>query len=525
MSRTERRRARQAKATKGRKRGKGKPSRAPVKAAPVPVVKKTDYTAGSYPATTVLAAGDRHLVSRFSYGTTPELIAAVNAAGGALPWFEAQIADAGSTEDESLADWWPDLHLSAGEIHLRNQLRLRYDFKVMWDYSRRLLLRRGGTRLQVREVMTEFWENHFHVPVDRSFYLRVRRPYGDLMRANAFSSFRTLLPAAIGHPAMLIYLDNATSTKTHPNENLARELLELHTVGVGNFTEDDVKNAARLLTGWTVRTSSPYDAYLDQAQHHVGSVKILGFTHANRAGEGIAATAAFLDYLARHPATAQRVARKLATTFVSDTPSQALVDELARVYLANDTATVPVLRAMIASNEFKGAVGAKLRDTNQDLVATLRTLGVGFQRPAAVDDKSGANELNGAANLMGLGPQAWPAPNGVPQVSGAWASPGRTMASMKLHWLVATRSWPTLRVTHPTPASWMPAATMTFRDLVDHLARRLHGRASTTALLQAACLATGLTPTSTLTRNSSAANAAMPPLLAMFLDHPDHLHR
>ena len=123
----------------------------------------------------------------------------------------------------------------------------------MESYQRWLLMRRIRTKRQVQEVMTEFWLNHLNVPANGDATFTWRFDYDRQIRARALGSFRDILYAAVTHPAMGIYLNNAVSTKSHPNENLGRELLELHTVGRGEYTEDDVKNSARILTGWRRR--------------------------------------------------------------------------------------------------------------------------------------------------------------------------------------------------------------------------------------------------------------------------------
>ena len=139
------------------------------------------------------------------------------------------------------------------------------------NYQRWLLQRRMRTRRQLHEVMTEFWEHHLHVPANGEPSFVYRKSYGDAIRANALGTFEGLLQATTLHPAMLIFLNNAVSTKRHPNENLGRELLELHTVGRGNHTEDDVKNCARILTGWRVDMWDTWRAWYERDDHWTGA--------------------------------------------------------------------------------------------------------------------------------------------------------------------------------------------------------------------------------------------------------------
>ena len=224
--------------------------------------------------------------------------------------------------------------------------------------------------------MTEFFENHLHVPVQDDGVFGFRAAYGKLIRSHALGRFDQMLVAAITHPAMGTSLDNASSTKSAPNENLGRELLELHTVGRGNHTEDDVKNSARILTGYRVDMWRTWNAWYDLPSHWTGPVNVLGFSHANAAADGRPVAEAYLTYLAHHPATARRLAKKLAVRFVSDSPSDGLVQHLADVYLANQTAIVPVLQALVAHPEFGASPGAKVRTPTDDVVATYRALDV-----------------------------------------------------------------------------------------------------------------------------------------------------
>src|SRR5690242_18010052 len=207
--------------------------------------------------------------------------------------------------------------------------------------------------------MTEFWENHFNVPVGGDGVYTWRKRYGDVIRPHALDSFEALLQAVSVHPAMGIYLGNAVSDKDHPNENQGRELLELHTVGVGNYTENDVKSSARILTGWRVDEWNTWAAAYDPTAHWVGHVKVGSFSAGNGSSDGRKVTRDYLHYLAHHPDTAHRIATKLATVFVHDDPPSALVKHLAKVYRSHGTQIRPVLQALIDSAAFKDSVDAK----------------------------------------------------------------------------------------------------------------------------------------------------------------------
>ncbi|MGZ5399336.1 MAG: DUF1800 domain-containing protein, partial [Nocardioides sp.] len=312
----------------------------------------------------LLGTSARLLVSRFSYGVTPALARQVTGKGGARAWFEWQLYP-DRISDPDLADlerWWPGLAYSGSQAWERHASEVEPGWVLTANYQRWLLQRRMRSRRQLHEVMTEFWEHHLHVPANGEASFVYRKGYGDAIRQHALGTFEDLLQAAILHPAMLIFLNNAVSTKRHPNENLGRELLELHTVGRGHHSEDDVKNCARVLTGWRVDLWDTWDAWYERDAHWTGQVSVLGFTDPNADPDGRRVSRRMLSYLAHHPATAQRVARKLAVKFVRDDPPQALVDRLAKVYLDNGTAIRPVLRALVASAEFRASDGLKIRN-------------------------------------------------------------------------------------------------------------------------------------------------------------------
>src|SRR6478672_2628889 len=305
------------------------------------------YTPAHFRGDPLLSTQGRHLVGRFSYGVTPALARQVRSEGGPRAWFEKQLSP--SSIDDATADryvtWWSGLSRDAASLMDRSQKGIEGGWEVMEDYARWVLLRRIHSRRQVLEVMTELWENHFNVPANGDAWFTYRKAHGDAIRARALGSFEELLRAAVTHPAMLIYLDNAVSTASHPNENLGRELLELHTVGRGNYTEDDVKSSARILTGYAVDVWRTWAATYKTSIHWRGPVRVMEFADDNADADGRDLVRRYLSYLAHHPATAHRIARKLAVKFVSDDPPQALVDELARVYLDHRTQIRPVLRA------------------------------------------------------------------------------------------------------------------------------------------------------------------------------------
>jgi len=484
--------------------------------------KRASYAPGHYPRTKVLSVQARHLVNRFSFGITPALVEEVKDAGGHLAWFERQLATAYDGSAARWDGWWPDLGLDASTVFARQTQKIRYAIEVSYDTGSRVLVRRLSSPRQVLEVMTKFWENHLHVPLTDDNIGVFRSGYGEVIRAGALGRYDELLTQAVLHPAMLMYLGNATSTKLHPNENLGRELLELHTVGLGNHTEEDVKNSARILTGWRVDLYKTWRPSYVAADHWTGPVSAVGFTDDNAAADGQELTRRYLRHLAHHPATARRIATKLVKVFVSDDVPAALVDRLAAIYLASETDIKPVLRALVRSPEFKSAVDAKIRDADDDVVAAHRLLGVKVRRPRG--EASHANQLYWYAGWLGLATLTWPRPDGQPIDNRSWASPTRVLASVGMHWELANRELGG-QVRCPKPAAYVPEKAMEFRDLVDHLSRLLLHRPSTQTVLRAACAATGLRPTDVVTPRSGVLRRTWPQLVSTFLDSPTYFQR
>lgn len=484
--------------------------------------KAVSFTPGAYPATTVGSAPVVHLLNRFAYGATPASVAAVGAAGGPKAWFDAQLAVPYDATSAGIADWWPDLNRSPLDIWVRDRTGVRSGTLVMYDYVNRTLTRRITSSQPVLEAVTDVLENHLHVPLAADGAFPFRAQYGELIRSKALGRFDDLLTATTVHPAMLTYLNAMNSTKAHPNENLARELLELHTVGVGNYTEDDVKDTARLLTGFTINSLTGVLAFVT-GSHAVGPVRILGFTDPNSALDGRPAIERLTRYLANHPATARRIATKLVVRFVRDDAPAALVERLAQVYLDNGTDLRPVLKALVASDEFAASAGLKLRDPHEDLVAVLRMLGAKVVKPTGAT--SLANLLVIGARDQGHIPFTWPSPDGQPQVGAAWASAARASASLKAHARFATLAYPSAAAFAGVKA-FLPTMPIAFRDLVDHLHRTLHQRPSTETALQACCQATGIAdPATSITATHAVVTKGFAALLGALLDLPTTYQR
>ena len=476
----------------------------------------------------LLPAADRHLVTRFSFGLTPALARDVRRRGGAQAWFERQL-EPGRIRDgraDALAAWWPSLRLGPGQLWMRQDTGVEAGWQVMNDYVRWTMVRQVHSERQLLEVMAAFWENHLHVPAVGDAHFTFRADYGRTIRKHALGRFDDMLREATTHPATLMYFSADRSSKEHPNENLGRELLELHTVGVGSYTERDVRDSARILTGWTVDREAWRALYLYDT-HYRGTVEVKGFKDRNRAADGRGVTRDYLRHLAHHPDTARHLATKLATKFVSDDPPASLVRQLARVYLANDTAIKPVLRALVASKAFRQSEGAKVRDAGEDVVATLRVLRPTFSRPPAGDayDDSNVAALLWQTSQIGPAPYTWSPPDGAPIDNAGWSSPSRVLGSMATHYGMAGGWSGGEDIRFREPLAWLPRPQLRFDELVEHMSQEILHRPASGTLVLACKRATGYADDEPIDRDHEIVDWMFPRFLATFLDSPDHITR
>lgn len=331
-----------------------------------------------------------------------------------------------------------------------------------------------------------------------------------------------MLRAAAVHPAMGLHLDNVLSTKDAPNENLGRELLELHTVGVrGGYTERDVKQSSRILTGYKIDYGDDWRAYYDPDDHYVGRIKVMGFRHRNRKRDGRKATRRYLRYLAHHPKTAKRIAKRLCVRFVSDNPPKSLVRELARVYLRHDTAIVPVLRALVDSREFRRSAGKKVKRPLDDHVAAMRALRIKVHAP-----KSGgsfANAVLWQASDMGQVPFDWPAPDGFPADDASWLSPGRVLRSFSTHSALAGGWWPKDDATFRPSEDWLGDKPMPARRAVRRIGKQLFGHKPPKKVIKAALRTVDMRGSDEITPGDN--GWFVTSVLATLLNSPEHLRR
>jgi len=272
---------------------------------------------------------------------------------------------------------------------------------------------------QLEEVMVDFWFNHFNVfsgkgqvrPLVASYERDAIRPY-------VFGSFRDMLGATAKHPAMLFYLDNYLSKAGGLNENYARELMELHTLGVDKgYTQKDVTELARMLTGWSFAprqlVARNETFRFDPKRHDNGDKQWLGrVVKPQGQAEGEYA----LDVLAVHPATARHISYKLAQYFVADEPPPALVERMAQTWVASKGDIRSVLKTLFASDEFMSpeAQGAKFKTPYQFVISAARA---GNSAMAEV------RPVLGALDRLGMPLYGCQTPDGYKNTQAAWLNP------------------------------------------------------------------------------------------------------
>ncbi|WP_187265845.1 DUF1800 domain-containing protein [Alkalisalibacterium limincola] len=401
------------------------------------------------------------VLAKMGYGHSPQDLADFTAGGGSdaarlQAWIERQLdwasIDDGAVEARLAAGGYQTLGKSLPQLwsdHVRNDPSYTLRMQPAFETQRAAFVRAVHSRRQLRELMVEFWHNHFNVfGTDFSIGPVLVHYDRDVIRANAMGNFRDMLEAVARSTAMLYYLDNISNTRNGPNENFARELLELHTLGAENYlglmnpfevppdpidpnypvgyTDIDVYETAAAFTGWSARNGHwQYPGENDgtfvyrAAWHDQGPKFVLGMflypeQPALQDGHDV------LDRLASHPGTARFVCRKLVRRLVADTPPEALVNSAAQVFRQHwrsPDQIARVLRHILGSEHFLQAWGHKQRRPFEVVVAAMRAIGTDFTMRLG---NPASNDLMWLYGFTGHAPFAWPAPNGYPDTASAW---------------------------------------------------------------------------------------------------------
>ncbi|MEE4639802.1 MAG: DUF1800 domain-containing protein [Wenzhouxiangella sp.] len=353
------------------------------------------------------------LVERITYGSNRQFVAIAESLDyeAFLDWQLApdDIDDGGL--EEALLDFLPTLSMDATE--LGDFIFEQQNFgAAQRDLILATMIRQIYSPRQLLERVVEFWSDHFNVPMNSvvTGYFKVLEDRS-VIRPLALGRFEDLLVADAKSPAMLYYLDNFSSTADGPNENYARELLELHTLGVGGgYTEDDIKETARVFTGWTIRR--PADFFFQPLMHDYGSKQVLG---EEIAPEGLAEGEALLARIAGMEATARHLATKLARRFVADLPEPEVVEAVADAYLQSAGDLRTTLKTLLMHPRVRATMALKLKRPNEFSTAALRGLEVDLGAQVLTHHYEA---LLAAGHL----PFSWPAPNGYPDQRAYWQS-------------------------------------------------------------------------------------------------------
>ena len=423
----------------------------------------------------------RHLLQRTGFGPRPPDVERVEALGPDR-YIEQQLhpTEIDDHAVEPRLSSIPSIRMTTAEIlehYPRPQRLLRqlglppnggFDRpqKLLEELQAQKIIRAVHSGRQLQEVMTNFWFNHFNVFWGKNANRWLTTGFEmNAIRPNVFGKFKDLLIATAKSPAMLFYLDNYLSSSPDSfrvlqsvsnrragiNENYARELMELHTLGVdGGYGQRDVQEVARAFTGWSIEAPQRSGEFVFRPRMHDNGEKVV-LGHKINDG-GMKDGEAVIDLLARHPSTARFISTKLVRRFVSDDPPRSLVDQVAAVYKRTGGDIPDMLRAIFKSHEFWApqAVGAKIKTPFELAVSAIRALN------GATD---GSRPLAQMITRMGQPLYQCQPPSGFPDRSDYWMNTGAVLE--RLNFIVALTT------------NRIPGTTVTFDEPVKSVALKL----------------------------------------------------
>ncbi|MBE9031010.1 DUF1800 domain-containing protein [filamentous cyanobacterium LEGE 11480] len=388
-----------------------------------------------------------HVLNRLGFGPRPGDVARVSRMG-VERYIQEQLSPEKLREPANLQrqlNKFATLKLDSGDLvreyrrpgsrdqrRMRRRMLRRKRRQVVEEARSARLLRAVESPRQLEEVMVDFWFNHFNVYAFKGLGgLWIGSYERDAIRPYVMGNFREILGATAKHPAMLLYLDNWRNTAPDSpgargrfkglNENYARELMELHTMGAdGGYTQKDVETLARVLTGWGLanyRRSTDTGFYFDARRHDVQPKVVLG-QQLTQTGEQEGEAA--LDLLASHPSTAKFISFKLAQYFVTDNPPQRLVDRLQKRFQATQGNIRAVLATLFQSDEFwdERYFQKKYKTPYRYMISAVRSAGIDIKNP---------KPLVGALAQLSMPLYGAQTPDGYDQVEKAWLNPDGMM--------------------------------------------------------------------------------------------------
>ena len=375
-----------------------------------------------------------HALDRLAFGARPGDVERVTAMG-VERWIDAQLRPdriddrAAAARVAKYEERAPLPKPEPGKPLDRKRVR-----QNIGNASAQRIVRAAESERQLNEVLVDFWMNHFNVfaPKRATSFLLADYEH-DTVRPRIWGRFEDLLLATAKSPAMLVYLDNVRSRKDALNENYARELMELHTIGVdAGYTQKDVTELARVLTGWSATREGEFR--FRAVLHDRGAKTVLGVRLSDG---GVEEGERIIRHLARHPATARHIATKLCVRLVSDQPSEALVARVAKRFSETGGDLRATVKAVIDSPEFWSSRGAKTKSPFEYTVSAIRAAGATIEDPLPL-----ARELR----RMGEGLYLAQPPTGYSDEAEAWTGTGATLARVEFAIALANNRVPGIRV-------------------------------------------------------------------------------
>ena len=391
------------------------------------------------PAQIASSDQDLHLLRRISFGPVAQELARVRSIGRDA-YIEEQLAATDGGADLIATSLYPLIASPAAAVYTGSGAGFYIDSHIAHLQSA-MIHRAIFSTAQLREVMTDFWNDHFNTYI-RKNPIPLKLCFDrDVIRPNALGNFKTLLRATVHHPEMLHYLDNALNTKDAINENYARELLELHTLGKdGGYTEADMKALSRILSGLgyapdPLAGGPDYGLSRFTPELHDTSAKTFLGQHFP-AGGGAEEIEHALALILDHPGTARFIAAKLCMRFVADQPPQALVTRVAETFSATGGDIPSMLRTLLKSPEFAASAGQKLKRPMLSMIGAVRACGVNVYDYALNTELYGLALLGNGLIFQSLAsagqqPFGWVPPNGFPDTIAYWSNTNALLYQQK----------------------------------------------------------------------------------------------